>query len=93
MALWHRCLQFSCFLAESFAANHPLIIVPGLTGSGLEVKEHDAPMPHSFCKTGTRGKWMKVWVSPVFQLQNFGLVLEASLELICSELQRLVFHF
>lgn len=63
MAIW-RLPFLSVFLTESFAANLPLIIVPGLTGSGLEVKEHGAPMPHSICRTDTKGKWMKVWVSP-----------------------------
>eukprot|EP00490_Sorites_sp_Unknown_P012511 CAMPEP_0114696282 /NCGR_PEP_ID=MMETSP0191-20121206/72374_1 /TAXON_ID=126664 /ORGANISM="Sorites sp." /LENGTH=412 /DNA_ID=CAMNT_0001993713 /DNA_START=45 /DNA_END=1283 /DNA_ORIENTATION=+ len=66
MALWRQCLHFLPFLwTESVAANHPLIIVPGLTGSGLEVKEHNAAMPHSWCRRDTKGKWMKVWVSPV----------------------------
>ena len=52
-------------LGTSLASvNHPLIIVPGLTGSGLEVKEHDAVMPHVFCKRQS-DDWMKVWVSPV----------------------------
>ncbi len=51
--------------ATGFAVNHPLILVPGLTGSGLEIKEHDAVMPHSICRTHTKGEWMKVWVSPV----------------------------
>eukprot|EP00438_Fugacium_kawagutii_P017967 Skav216375 [mRNA] locus=scaffold3826:12393:14801:+ [translate_table: standard] len=64
MAIW-RLPLFSVLLTESFSANLPLIIVPGLTGSGLEVKEHGAPMPHSICRTDTKGKWMKVWVSPV----------------------------
>lgn len=53
------------FFATSFAVNHPLILVPGLTGSGLEIKEHGAVMPHSLCRTDTKGEWMKVWVSPV----------------------------
>ena len=65
MALLNRCALFLAVLGESFAANHPLVIVPGLTGSALEVREHDAPMPHWFCKRDTKDKWMKVWVSPV----------------------------
>ncbi|CAK9076008.1 unnamed protein product [Durusdinium trenchii] len=44
--------------------NHPLIIVPGLTGSGIEVEEHGASMPHLFCRKKA-DDWMKVWVSPV----------------------------
>ena len=44
-------------------ANHPLIVVPGLTGSGLEVKEDGAVMPHRWCSTDM--DWTKVWVSPV----------------------------
>ncbi|CAE7679204.1 LCAT1 [Symbiodinium sp. CCMP2456] len=47
------------------AGNRPLILVPGLTGSALEVQERDAPMPHFWCKRNTSNEWMQIWVSPV----------------------------
>ncbi|CAJ1404798.1 unnamed protein product [Effrenium voratum] len=47
------------------AANRPVVLVPGLTGSGLEVKQHAAAMPHWYCKKDTHDKWMKAWVDPV----------------------------
>jgi len=40
-----------------------VVLVPGLTGSGLEAQLSDAPMPHSWCKTSTGGSWMRVWVA------------------------------
>ena len=46
------------------AANRPVVLVPGLTGSGLEVKQHAAAMPHWYCKKDTHDKWMKAWVDP-----------------------------
>ena len=50
------------------AGNRPLILVPGLTGSALEVKERDSPMPHFWCKR-TSNEWMQIWVSAVLRLQ------------------------
>ncbi|CAE7548931.1 Lcat [Symbiodinium sp. CCMP2592] len=50
---------------EDGAGNRPLILVPGLTGSALEVQERDAPMPHFWCKRSTSNEWMQIWVSPV----------------------------
>ena len=58
----------SCLLARDVAARNPLVIVPGLTGSALEVQEEDAPMPHALCKRNTKDQWMQVWVSPAPQL-------------------------
>eukprot|EP00931_Biecheleriopsis_adriatica_P047269 TRINITY_DN27223_c0_g1_i3.p1 TRINITY_DN27223_c0_g1~~TRINITY_DN27223_c0_g1_i3.p1 ORF type:complete len:355 (+),score=56.96 TRINITY_DN27223_c0_g1_i3:38-1102(+) len=54
--------------AGSSQANHPLILVPGLTGSPLEVKMQKVHMPHFFCKGDTHDTWMKVWVDPLQML-------------------------
>lgn len=50
--------------AETVSANVPLVLVPGLTGSALEVQMSHAPMPHFECDTDTHGKWKTVWLDP-----------------------------
>lgn len=46
----------------------PLVLVPGLTGSALEVKLEKAHMPHWLCKGHTHEGWMQVWVDPTAML-------------------------
>mmetsp|Transcript_54691 Transcript_54691/g.97575 ORF Transcript_54691/g.97575 Transcript_54691/m.97575 type:complete len:424 (+) Transcript_54691:47-1318(+) len=57
-------LSLLSFASAAVAVNPPLVLVPGLTGSALEVREKEAHMPHIFCKGDTQGGWMKVWVEP-----------------------------
>jgi len=48
--------------AVASAGAPPVVLVPGLTGSGLEEQMDNAPMPHFWCTSDTGGKWMRVWV-------------------------------
>ena len=59
-----------CAREADAASNRPLILVPGLTGSPLQVQEHEAVMPHMWCKRNTGVDWMQVWVSPAPGLQS-----------------------
>lgn len=40
----------------------PLVLVPGLTGSGLESRLTKVAMPHLICDSDTHGEWSPTWV-------------------------------
>jgi len=42
----------------------PVVLVPGLTGSALEVRLNNAHMPHFECSSNTDGKWTRAWLAP-----------------------------
>lgn len=71
--------------SPSPSQNVPLILIPGLTGSALEVKLHGTQMPHFLCSQDTRGEWTKVWVDPAEVLPHMIDCLTAKLTLIFNE--------
>lgn len=40
----------------------PVVLVPGLTGSSLEVRLTNVTMPHGFCSGDSRGQWQALWM-------------------------------
>lgn len=60
--------SYAAGLPESNAADagrgarSPVVLVPGLVGSRLEARLHDASMPHWWCLKETHGKWVPTWI-------------------------------
>lgn len=58
------CLLLAHVFYAAVSVNPPVILVPGLLGSVLEMKLHNAKMPHMFCTTNTKGEWKRLWLNP-----------------------------
>eukprot|EP00933_Yihiella_yeosuensis_P037606 TRINITY_DN31596_c0_g2_i1.p1 TRINITY_DN31596_c0_g2~~TRINITY_DN31596_c0_g2_i1.p1 ORF type:complete len:432 (+),score=75.97 TRINITY_DN31596_c0_g2_i1:62-1357(+) len=54
----------SCHAGAARSDRQPVVLIPGLVGSAMEVKMHKAHMPHIWCTTDTKDEWMKVWLDP-----------------------------
>eukprot|EP00747_Dinoflagellata_sp_TGD_P195105 gnl/TRDRNA2_/TRDRNA2_63283_c0_seq1.p1 gnl/TRDRNA2_/TRDRNA2_63283_c0~~gnl/TRDRNA2_/TRDRNA2_63283_c0_seq1.p1 ORF type:complete len:446 (-),score=67.18 gnl/TRDRNA2_/TRDRNA2_63283_c0_seq1:35-1336(-) len=62
------------------AGRKPVVLVPGLVASGLEVKATDSPMPHWWCKSNSKD-FYRIWLEVKELLPEQKDCLEAALEL------------
>ena len=53
----------------------PVFLVPGLTGSALQVRMSRAKMPHAICSGDTAGKWQTTWLAPLEVKRKLSIVM------------------